>query len=80
MKSITVEVRLFASLRAYLPEEEDICILRIDSGATVRDVLDRLNIPVEYPKIILLNAVHGSIDSTLEDNNILSIFPPIAGG
>jgi molybdopterin converting factor small subunit len=32
------------------------------------------------PKIILVNGVHGKNDQVLKEGDVVSIFPPVAGG
>ena len=46
----------------------------------VQDILGKLKIPEEMPKIILVNGVHGKRDQVLKEGDILSVFPPVAGG
>jgi molybdopterin synthase sulfur carrier subunit len=77
-----IEVKLFATLRDYLPKGSDqfSCKLELNSTDTVRDVLKKLKIPEESPKIILVNGVHCDLDRILEFGDVLSIFPPVAGG
>jgi sulfur carrier protein len=77
-----IEVKLFATLRNYLPKGSSrfSCKLEVDSQTRVQDILLRLRIPEEMPKIILVNGIHGKNDQILEEGDILSIFPPVAGG
>ena len=77
-----IEVKLFATLRDYLPNGSDqfSCKLEVNSTDTVGDVLKKLKIPEEIPKIILVNGVHSNLDRVLKFGDILSVFPPVAGG
>ena len=77
-----VQVRLFANLRDYLPPGSDrfSCQVETDDGARVGDIMDRLKIPVDVPKIILINSVHSDQEDPVKDGDVISIFPPIAGG
>ncbi len=77
-----IEVKLFATLRDYLPKGSGrfSCTMEIDSQTRVRDILSKLKIPDEMPKIILVNGVHGKEEQVLKDEDVLSIFPPVAGG
>jgi len=79
---MNIEVRLFADLRDYLPPGSDrfSCQLEADDGARVEDVLNLLNISNSMPKIILINSIHGNQEETLKDGDVISVFPPIAGG
>jgi len=77
-----IEVKLFATLRDYLPKGSGqySCKLKVNSTDTVRDVLKRLKIPDEIPKIILVNGVHTNFERVLKGGDVLSVFPPVAGG
>jgi molybdopterin converting factor small subunit len=77
-----IEVKLFATLRDYLPKGSSrfSCTMEIDGQTRVQDILSRLNIPEEIPKIILINGIHGKKDQFLKEGDVLSIFPPVAGG
>jgi len=77
-----IEVKLFATLRDYLPKGSSrfSCKMDVDSATRVQDILSRLKIPEEIPKIILVNGVHGKKEQILKEGDVLSIFPPVAGG
>jgi len=77
-----VTVKLFATLRDYLPKNSDgkSCKVKIDENTTIKQIITQLMLPEEIPKIILVNGLNGSIDQTLKDGDVLSIFPPVAGG
>lgn len=77
-----IEVKLFATLRDYLPKGSGrfSCRMEIDEKTRVQDILSKLNIPEEIPKIILINGIHGKKDQTLKEGDVVSIFPPVAGG
>ena len=77
-----IEVKLFATLRDYLPEGSGrfSCSMEMEGQARVKDILERLKIPEEIPKIILVNGIHGKIDQILKEGDVVSIFPPVAGG
>jgi sulfur carrier protein len=77
-----IEVKLFATLRDYLPKGSGrfSCKMEIDGQMRVQEVLAKLNIPEEIPKIILINGIHGRKEQVLKEGDVLSIFPPVAGG
>jgi sulfur carrier protein len=77
-----VEVKLFATLRDYLPKGSGkfSCKMEVDGHTRIKDLLDRLKIPKEIPKIILVNGIHGKEDQMVKDGDVVSIFPPVAGG
>jgi len=77
-----IEVKLFATLRDFLPEGSTrfSCKMEIDGKTRVQDILSKLKIPEEMPKIILVNGIHGKKEQILKDGDVLSVFPPVAGG
>ena len=77
-----VKVKLFATLRDYLPKGNDgkSCQMEIDTTTTIEQTITTLKIPDEIPKIILVNGLQASMDQTLKAGDVLSIFPPVAGG
>jgi molybdopterin converting factor small subunit len=77
-----IEVKLFANFRDYLPKGSDkfSCTIALNPTGRVVDVLRQLGLPKDHPKIILINGVHGNEDDQLKDGDVLSVFPPVAGG
>ncbi len=82
MKSMRVTVKLFAGLRDYLPTDADggECEMTLQSGATVDDLVARMNIPARTPKIVLINGLSRSGPQRLTEGDVVSIIPPISGG
>jgi molybdopterin synthase sulfur carrier subunit len=80
---MTIELRLFASLRKYLPpgSPRGKCQLELPDGTTTGAVLAQMNIPHTSAHMILVNGEHDrDFDRTLRDGDVLSVFPPVAGG
>ena len=80
---MTVEVRLFATLRQYLPAGSSRTAARIDLPADgcIADVLSRLGIPPEQAALVLVNGRHESDrHRPLGDGCVLGIWPHVAGG
>ncbi len=77
-----IEVKLFATLRDYLPKGSTrfSCKVEIDGQTRIQDILTKLKLPEELPKIILVNGIHGKRDQVLKEGDVVSIFPPVAGG
>ena len=72
-----IEVRLFATLRV---GRDKVCSFPPEEIATVKDILDKLNIPVGEAAILLINGFHSKPEEGVKDGDIVSIFPPVAGG
>jgi len=80
---MTIEVRLFGTLRDYLPAGSAPPGVRVDvpAGTPIADVLARLNIP---PDEVALTVVNGKYERNrqrpLEDGVTLSVWSHVAGG
>jgi sulfur-carrier protein len=76
------EIKLFANFREYLPpgSEKYSCWLDLEEGTTVGEALERLKIPLSIPMIALVNGLHRTSEDRLQPGDVLSIFPPVAGG
>jgi len=77
-----ITVRLHASLKKYEPagvKGGPIAVI-VDDGATVADVLARLQIPLAHAKMIVSNNEHLDATAVLRDGQHVDLYPPIAGG
>jgi molybdopterin converting factor small subunit len=77
-----IEIRLFATLRNCLPEGARGFAFKktLKKETTVGEVIREINLPEDIPKIILINGNYVKEDYILHDGDVVSIFPPIAGG
>lgn len=74
----TIDLRLFATLQKFEPASSD--AFAITPGATVRDVLEQIGVPVEKAKLIFVNARKKDLDTVLEGGERVGVFPPVGGG
>ncbi len=72
-----IVVRLFATLRENREKEMTMIFTK---DATPKDIIEQLNIPKEEAAIIMVNGTGSKLDRILENNDIVSIFPPVGGG
>ncbi|HSM24798.1 MAG TPA: MoaD/ThiS family protein [Anaerolineaceae bacterium] len=77
-----VKVKLFATLRKYLPglelgKTKDI---QVDPGITIARLYEILEIPAEEVKLAYVNGIYYETDYILKDGDEIGIFPPIGGG
>jgi molybdopterin converting factor small subunit len=79
---VRVEVRLFATLARYLPADHDAgaASLNVADGSTVGDVARALGIPAELSRIALVNDHDATDDRPLAAGDVVTLFPPLAGG
>ena len=81
-----VTVKLFALLGKYLPPgaADNQAAVEVADGATPVAVMDSLNLPREHCYLVLVNGVYvepGKRESlALKENDVLAIWPPVAGG
>jgi molybdopterin converting factor small subunit len=78
-EKITVMVKFFATLRKYGPSKSE---ESYPKGSMVKDILDRYEVPEEDRNIVVLinTKPHQKKKTILHDGDVVSIFPPIAGG
>jgi molybdopterin synthase sulfur carrier subunit len=72
-----LKVKLFASLRKFNPELEEI---EVDDGITVLELFEKAGIPASEVAIVFVNGRHAKLDQPLQDGETVAAFPPIAGG
>ena len=77
-----VEVKLFSNFQEYLPpgSVRYSCTLELEEGTTIAQVLARLKIPESQPMVPLVNGIYRKPEDPLQPGDVLSIFPPVAGG
>jgi molybdopterin converting factor small subunit len=79
---ITVQVKLFATLRQRYPHlgiGEPMAV-ELPESATVGQLLARLQIPDDQVKIAFVNNVIRGKDHLLADGDEVGVFPPVGGG
>jgi molybdopterin converting factor small subunit len=76
------EIRLFANFRDFLPEGSKVFsyFMSFDGEKTVHDVIHELKLPDDIPRIIIVNGIHAEADHVIKDGDVVSLFPPLAGG
>ncbi|MFP4109052.1 MAG: MoaD/ThiS family protein [Desulfonatronovibrio sp.] len=72
-----IQVACFATLSQYAPEDGH---LEVSQGATPEDILDLLGIPRQEVKVIFVNGQNAGLQTLLQDNDRVGIFPAIGGG
>ena len=76
--NVHIQIKLYANLNEFTPAGADNYAL--DQGATVAELLDKLNIPQDKVRLIFINNLKGELNSVLEGGERVGIFPPIGGG
>src|SRR2546427_73777 len=79
---LKVEVRLFAAFLAYLPAPAPggAVTLDVPEASTVDDIARRLGIPADLARVVLVNGQDAPPGRPLTGGDVVTIFPPLAGG
>ena len=72
-----IGVRLFAYFREGRDKK---LFLEFDDPVTPADIFKKININEEEVAILLINGRDGKANTELNDNDVLSLFPPVGGG
>ncbi len=76
---MVVNVKLMSLFAKYLKDYPDGKI-SLDSGASVRTLVESLGLPIERVKLIAVNGKQEMLDKSLSDGVMVYIFPPAIGG
>jgi molybdopterin converting factor small subunit len=76
------EIRLFANFRDFLPPGSGPLSFTttFEGHKTVDDIVKELKLPDDIPRIIIVNGLHAEADYVVQDGDVVSLFPPLAGG
>ena len=81
---ISVTVKIHHGFKKFLPadiktgEPFDIAL---ENNTAVGDLLrDKIKLPLDMPKLILINGLHSKEQQTLKGGDKVSLFMPMAGG
>jgi molybdopterin synthase sulfur carrier subunit len=79
---VKVEVKLFAHLSRYLPPDADGdgVVLDVPPGTTTGQVLELLGIPPDVSALTVVNGLDAAADRVLAEGDVVTMFPPLAGG
>lgn len=77
-----VQVKLFATLRKYRPEQGIGEAFQVDlpDGATAHDLVQELGLPDAEVKLVFVNGRAREGYHILADGDEIGIFPPVGGG
>ncbi len=85
--AVQIELKMFMKFKRFLPEgsADGKATISLPAGATFKDLLHHIDMPVVEDKIIVINGIsHKQSDKvnalSLQQGDTVAIFPPIAGG
>ncbi|MCU7918921.1 MAG: MoaD/ThiS family protein [Candidatus Thiodiazotropha sp. (ex Epidulcina cf. delphinae)] len=81
-----VELKLFASLMAFLPAgaKGHSVVVDLPDGATVYDLMDSCRVPRVQAHLVVRNGIFVPPSQRgayrLQDGDVIALWPPVAGG
>ncbi len=82
-----ITLKLFASLSDLLPPHavKNAAQIEIDDSASLHSIIDQFKVPRELAHLVLINGVYvcdtdRDATNALKENDVLAIWPPVAGG
>ncbi len=75
-----IEVRLFATLPRRSATGRKQFEVPFSAGLTVRDLVEQEGLEPREVHIVMINGVHGTMDSELREGDRLGLFPAVGGG
>ena len=79
---IKIEVRLFATLRKYLPELGigEPKIIELSEGTSFEELRQQLKLPLEEVKVIMRNGIQTELEEIIENDDRIAYIPAVGGG
>ena len=77
VRGLAILVKVYATLREYTGGEGT---LHVEGANTVQDLLERIGVPVNEVKNIMVNGRRRDLDFRLSNEDRVALFPLIAGG
>lgn len=81
-----ITFKLFATLSDYLPPQKkgNIVDLDISDETTIAEIVQQFNLPLQLVHLVLVNGRYIKPEDrdchVLKENDVLAIWPPVAGG
>jgi molybdopterin converting factor small subunit len=81
---ISVTIKIHHGFKQFLPagiKTGDPFDVSVENNTAVGDLLrDKIKLPSDMPKMILINGLHSKNQQKLKDGDKVSLFMPMAGG
>lgn len=79
---MTITLLLSTTLRQYVPDYTPATgvSLELDGPLTVRELAEKIGLPLSEIKIVMLNGRHATLDQRINDNDRIGYFPAVGGG
>lgn len=79
---MNVHLKFFATLRKHLPSgsQGNACNVEAPPGTRVIDLLAQYSVLVDESVVILVNGLGADPEQRLKDDDVVAIYPAMAGG
>ena len=81
---ISITIKIHHGFKKFLPagmKTGDPFEVSVEDNTAVGDLVwDKIKLPLDMPKMILINGLHSKEQQTLNDGDKVSLFMPMAGG
>jgi sulfur carrier protein ThiS len=79
---VKVQVKLFTYFQKYCPEDNErgLFTLNLVPPVSVGDLLQKLEIPPDYARVVHVNGKFAKDENILKDGDFVAVFPPLPGG
>lgn len=74
----TIKISLYATISPLTPSNAE--NYPVETGETVRDLLDRLTVPLDMAKLVFIDGRKANLDQVLDGAKKVGVFPPVGGG
>ena len=82
MDSMIVRIQMFSNFLKYLPQNTGLTAwdVPLSEGTSIRDLLIHIKIPLDSPMVITVNDTNMTSEYTIQDKDVIKIFPVAMGG
>ena len=83
---VNIEVKLYADLMQYLPPhaKQQGVMVEMPEGASIYDLMDRFHVPRDQAHLVICNGLFippsQRANYRLQNEDVIALWPPVAGG
>ena len=77
---MNLHINLYVNLKKYAPAGDSSFEIELETGATVKTVLEVLKIPTDEKAIVLVNGRNANESNPLKEKDTITLYSPISGG
>ena len=79
---MSIHIKLSTTLRQSVPGYDPVAgiTLPLDAPAPAAEVAQRLGLPLQDIKLVMINGRQATLEATISPNDQIAFFPPVGGG